>query len=103
MINLVLKNIKEVPTEIERDELKKLSEELLDYLDQRFKKYPKNLELEVIVNKSGKISSISASINLMSKKILLAEEDKYVVLAARRLFPKFKSAVLKQHELERQV
>ncbi len=101
MVNLVLKNLKEIPSDFERDLVEKQAEKLRAYLDKRFAKYSKNLELEIIVNKSAATTLISASLDLKSKKVVMAEEDKIPVKAATTLFDKFKKAVIRQYEHEK--
>ena len=100
MVKLVIKNLKEVE-ETFRDEIKKICEEKLEYYQNLFKKYDKDLTLEVIFNKSERTHSVSASLDMKSKKVLVAEEDKEVMKAFIRLCNEFKKVVKRQYELER--
>ncbi len=100
MVNLILKNIKEVEEDF-RDEVKKICEEKSEYFKELLKKYDKDLVLEVIFDHSSSLYKVSASLNLKSKKMLLTEENKDVVAAVTRLFAEFKKAVKRQYELER--
>ena len=100
MIQLITKNVKEIDAEF-RNEFEKICEEKSEFYQDLFKKYDKDLTLEVIVNKSSKTYTVSASLNLISKKVLLAKEDKDVLKATRALFSEFKKAVKRQYELER--
>jgi len=100
MVKLVIKNLKEVEESL-RKEFEEICQEKLDFYQNLFKKYDKDLLLEIIVNKSAKTYTVSASIDLKSKKVLLAEEDKEVLKALNRLMKEFKKAVKRQYELER--
>ncbi len=100
MVTLKVKNIKEAEEQV-RDEIMNKCEEKLPFFEDLFKKYDKDLVLEVIIDKSSALYKISASINLKSKKVLLAEEDKDAVKVLTKLFSEFKKVVKKQYELER--
>ncbi len=100
MVNLILKNLKEVDEPL-RKEAEEVCQEKLEFYQNLFKKYDKDLTLEVIFNKSAKTYTVSASIDLKSKKVLIAEENKDVLKALRNLFSEFKKAVKRQYELER--
>ncbi len=100
MIKLELKNIKEID-EDNRELVKKICEEKFEYFNDLFKRYGKNLKLEVIFKKTTKVFTATASLNLKSKKMLLVEEGKDAELVVIGLFSKFKKAVKKQYELER--
>jgi ribosome-associated translation inhibitor RaiA len=100
MVTLVIKNLKEVEEPF-RAEVESYCEEKLDFYQNLFKKYDKDLTLEVIINKSAKTYVVSASIDLKSKKVLVAEEDKDILKAIHKLFDEFKKTVKKQYELER--
>ncbi len=100
MVTLLIKNIKEVE-ESARESVETLCNEKAAYYNDLFKKYDKELTLEVIFNRSSSVYTISASINLKSKKVLLAEEGKDVLKSTTRLFNEFKKAVKRQYELER--
>lgn len=100
MIDLKLKNLKEVAEEF-RNEVEQICDEKSGYFRELFKKYDKDLILEVIFDHSSATYKVSASINLKSKKVLLAEEGKDIVPVVTKLFNEFKKAVKKQYELER--
>ncbi len=100
MTKLILKNVNEVEKNL-RDEVQKICEEKSEYYKELFKKYDKDLTLEVIFDYSSSLYKVSASINLKSKKILLAEEGKDVKKILAGLFSEFKKVVKKQYELER--
>ncbi len=100
MIDLKLKNLKEVEEQF-RNEVEQVCEEKTEYFRELFKKYDKDLILEVIFDHSSATYKVSASINLKSKKVLLAEEGKDIVPVVTKLFNEFKKVVKKQYELER--
>jgi ribosome-associated translation inhibitor RaiA len=100
MTNLIVKNLKEVDADLHK-EITSIIEEKKAFFDDLFKKYDKNLTFEVIFDHSSDLYKVTASIDLMSKKILSIEEDKDVLKAVRTLMSKFKTAVKKQYELER--
>ncbi len=100
MVTLILKNLKEVE-EIFHSEIETICKEKKDYYNELFKKYDKDLTLEVIYNKSSALYKVSASLDLKSKKVLVAEEDKNPVKALNKVFSNLKKAVKKQYELER--
>ncbi len=100
MIDLKLKNLKEVEEQF-RNEVEQICEEKTEYFRELFKKYDKDLILEVIFDHSSATYKVSASINLKSKKVLLAEEGKDIVPVVTKLFNEFKKVVKKQYELER--
>lgn len=100
MVNLILKNLKEVDLTF-RKEIEEICQEKLNFYQNLFKKYDKDLTLEVIFNKSAKTYTVSASIDLKSKKVLAAKEDKDVLKALRQLCAEFKKMVKHQYEMER--
>ncbi len=100
MVQLIIKNLKEVE-ENYRNEVENIINEKVEFYQNLFKKYDKNLTLEVIFNKSASTYTVSASIDLKSKKVLSAQEDKDILKATRALFNDFKKAVKRQYELER--
>ncbi len=101
MVTLVIKNLKEIEEEF-RGEVEKLCEEKSEFFKELFKKYDKDMTLEVIFDhSSSKLYKVSASLNLKSKKVLIAEEDKDALKAVTKLFNEFKKAVKRQYELER--
>ncbi len=101
MIQLIIKNLKEVETESQQTKIRELAEHLQQKLEPRFKRYSKELTLEIIVNKSSATYQISAAIDMKSKKLLQAEEGKDPVLTAKKLFDDFFKQVTRQIELER--
>ena len=100
MVQLIIKNIKEVEENI-REEVENIIKSKVDFYNDLFKKYDKPLTLEVIFNKSAAVYTVSASIDLKSKKVLLAEENTDAVKAVTELFNEFKKVVKRQYELER--
>jgi ribosome-associated translation inhibitor RaiA len=100
MVKLLIKNLKEVE-EAARQQAEELVRSKVEFYENLFKKYDKDLTLEVIFDKSSSLYKVSASIDLKSKKVLLAEENKEVLKAVTTLFNEFKKAVKRQYELER--
>ncbi len=100
MVKLIIKNLKEVELPF-RKEIEEICNEKVEFYQNLFKKYDKDLTLEVIFNKSAKTYLVSAAIDLKSKKVLVAEEHKDVLKALNRLCSEFKKAVKRQYELER--
>ncbi len=100
VITLSIKNIKEIEEPLQ-GEIIGLCEEKHQYFNELFKKYSKNLAFEIIFNKSSAVYKVSASLNLKSKKVVLAEEHKKAITAVNKLLANFKKAVKKQYELER--
>ena len=100
MVKLIIKNLKEVD-EAARKQAEELIKSKVGFYEQLFKKYDKDLTLEVIFDNSSSLAKVSASIDLKSKKVLLAEEDKAILKAVTTLFNEFKKAVKRQYELER--
>jgi predicted RNA-binding protein Jag len=100
MVNLIIKNLKEIEESI-RNEAEQLINSKTEFYQELFKKYDKDLKIEVIINKSASTYTISASIDLKSKKVLLAEEGKDAIQVITRLFNDFKKTVKRQYELER--
>ena len=100
MIELKLKNLKEVEEKF-RKEVENLCEEKSKYFRELLKKYDKDLVLEVIFDHSSALYKVSASINLKSKKVLVAEEGGEIIPVVTRLFNEFKKVVKRQYELER--
>jgi ribosome-associated translation inhibitor RaiA len=100
MVNLVIKNLKEVEENLQ-GEVKNLCDEKAKFFEELLKKYEKDLTLEVIFDHSSAVYKVSVSLDLKSKKLLIAEEDSDVVKAVTALFASFKKVVKKQYELER--
>ena len=100
MVTLAIKNLKEVAEDVQ-EQVKLICEEKVAFYNELFKKYDKDLTIEVVFDHSSSLYKVSASINLKSKKILVVKEHKDVVKAVTELFADFKKAVKRQHELER--
>jgi len=100
MVTLEIKNIKEVEDNLVED-VKALCSDKLEFYNNLFKNYNKDLDLIVIIDKSSALYKTSASLNMESKKILLVKENKDVLKALRALFADFKKTVKKQYELEK--
>ncbi len=101
MVKLALKNIKEIEEEY-RSEIKKLCDEKGKYFDELFKKYEKNLTLEIhFDHTSTKLYKVTATINLKSKKVSVREEGDDIKKVVTKLFSEFKKTVKKQYELEK--
>jgi predicted RNA-binding protein Jag len=100
MINYVIKNLKEVEENLQED-VKKLFESKQEYYNELFKKYDKDMTMELIIDYSSSVYKASLSLNMKSKKMLMAEEGKDVLKVLTALFSNFKKAVKRQYELER--
>ncbi len=100
MIKLVIKNIKEVELPY-RQQVEEIITEKYNFFKNLFKKYDKDLTVEVIFNRSSITYTVSASIDLKSKKVLVAEENRDPIRAVTKLMNEFKKAVKRQYELER--
>jgi ribosome-associated translation inhibitor RaiA len=100
MVELIIKNINEVEKEFHK-ELEELCHEKSGFFKELFKKYDKEMTLEVIFDHSSAVYKVSASLNLKSKKVLVVEESKDVIKAATAVFNALKKAVKRQYELER--
>jgi ribosome-associated translation inhibitor RaiA len=100
MVKLIIKNINEVEKEFHSG-LESLCHEKSEFFKELFKKYDKDMVLEVIFDHSSALYKVSASLNLKSKKVLVAEEDKDVMKAATAVFNALKKSVKRQYELER--
>ncbi len=101
MVKLALKNVSEIEDEMNKHRFVEICEEKKNYIEEVFKNYDKDLVFEIILDKSGKTYKISASLNLKSKKLLVAEEDHDLFKAFDRLFNEFKKLMKRQKELER--
>ncbi len=101
MVQLIIKNLKEVETETQRGQIREMAEEMQAKLETRFKRYGKDLTFEIIVNKSSATYLISAALNMKSKKVLQAEEGKDPILTAKKLLDEFFKQTARQIELER--
>lgn len=100
MVNIKLKNLKEVEKEF-RNEVEQICEEKTEYFKELFKKYDKDLTIELIFDHSSLTYKVSASINLKSKKLLVVEEGKNIIPVVTKLLNEFKKTVKKHYELER--
>ncbi|HHH53477.1 MAG TPA: hypothetical protein ENK91_07445 [Bacteroidetes bacterium] len=99
MIDLKIKNISEIDEKY-HPEIYDFCENKIKYFNELFKKYSKNLTMEIIFDHSSSLYKISAGIDLKSKKIISAEEGKDIMPTLDLLCNKFKKAVKKQHDLE---
>ena len=100
MVKLVLKNISEIEKEY-HSEIKEYCENKMPYFNDLFKKYDKDLILEITFNKAANLYKTAATINLKSKNVLIVREDKDMMKALTDLFSDFKKAVKRQYELEK--
>jgi ribosome-associated translation inhibitor RaiA len=101
MVNIELRNLKEVEEQY-RAQVEKLIEDKFSFYEDLFKKYDKDLLIEIIFDhSSSKLYQVSATINLKSKNVQVKEEDKDVLTAVTKLASEFKKAVTKQYELEK--
>ncbi len=101
MVKLSLKKIKDVEEKF-REPVEKICDEKIKYFEDLFKKYEKDLLLEVhFDHSSSKLYKVKVSINLKSKKVSVSEEGSDIKKVITKLFSEFKKAVKKQYELER--
>ncbi len=100
MLELIIKNRKEIENELE-NEVVQICESKKGYFSELFKKYNKKLKLEIIFNKTANNYKVSISLNLKSKKLLLAKEGKDIVKLVNSLFSDFKKMAKRQYELEK--
>jgi len=100
MVELVKKNISDVEIVFHK-EIDRICSTKMDFFNNLFKKYDKDMIVEIIFDKSSSLYKVSASINMKSKKVLVVEEDKDVIKAVSRLCQEFKKAVKRQYELEK--
>jgi len=100
MIEYKIKNIKEID-----EGFQPMVEDLFNlkqsYYNELFKNYDKEMTMELILDHSSKVYKASISLNMKSKKVLLAEEGTDLMQTLNTLFSHFKKAVKKRHELER--
>ncbi|RMG25860.1 MAG: hypothetical protein D6730_10090 [Bacteroidetes bacterium] len=101
MVKLNVKNLKEIDEAPAREKLTEWAEKEQQFLERLFKNYGKELTFEIIINKSSATYTVSASLNMRSKTLLMAEEDRDVLTAAHKLFDLFRQEAKKQKELER--
>jgi predicted RNA-binding protein Jag len=100
MIKFIIKNIKEVEADLQA-EVRKYFEEKQGFYAELFKNYDKEMTMELIIDHSSAVYKASVSLNMKSKKMLLAKEGKDLMGVLTSLFASFKNAVRKQYELER--
>ncbi len=100
MVELIIKNLNEVEEPF-HPEIERLAREKSKFFKELFKKYDKDMVLEVIFDHSSAVYKVTASLNLKSKKVLVVEEGKDVVVATTNAFNALKKAVKKQYELEK--
>jgi len=96
----VIKNLKEVELPY-KQQVEEIILDKFDFFQNLFKKYDKDLTMEVIFNRSSSTYKVSASLDLKSKKVLVAEENKDPIRAVSKLLKEFKKVVKRQYELER--
>ncbi len=100
MVELIIKNINEVEEPFHK-ELERVAHEKTKFFRELFKKYDKDMVLEVIFDHSSALYKVTASLNMKSKKVLVVEEEKDVVKALNNVLNALKKAVKRQYELER--
>ncbi len=100
MVELKVKNTSELDKKF-HIEIEEFCNHKVEYFNELFKNYSKNLTLEVIFDHSSALYKISAAIDLKSKKVLSVEEGKELMHTLDTLCNKFKKAVKKQYELEK--
>jgi len=100
MVTLTIKNIKDVEDKF-HDEINTICEEKREYFNELFKKYEKDLNLEVIFDKSSAVYKVSSSLNLKSKKLLTVEEDKEPIKPLTKILSDLKKVAKKQYDLEK--
>ncbi len=101
MVNLIIKNEKEIESAY-REQFKEICVKKSAFYEKLFKRYSKNLTLEVIVNKSSDTYLLSISIDLKSKKILVAHEDRDIIKLTHFVWDEFKNAVTHHYEKEKE-
>ncbi len=100
MVQLIIKNIKEVD-ELLRSEILDMANKKVEYFNSLFKNYNKEMKMELIFNHTSSVNTVSISLNMKSKKLLLVKEGKDLIKLVRELFADFRKMVNKQYELER--
>ncbi len=99
MLRIEIKNFNEIEKPY-IDEIRRIIKHRQEYYENLFKKYDKDLILDITFNKD-KEYRVSIGINLKSKDILIVETDRDPVAALRRAFAEFKKAVKRQIAHER--
>jgi ribosome-associated translation inhibitor RaiA len=100
MVNLIVKDIKNVPENF-RKPIEELLNEKREYFSNYFKKYDKPLTMEVIFKQTSSLFTVSVSLNMKSKKILSVEEGNEILKVVHKLFAGFRKTVKRQYELEK--
>ena len=100
LANVGMKNREKIANELE-NEVVQICVSKKEYFSELFKKYNKQLKLEVIFNKTAGNYKVSISLNLKSKKLLLAKEGKNIIKLTNSLFSDFKKMAKRQYELEK--
>ncbi len=101
MVKLEIRNIKEIEEQF-REEVEQKCNEKSEFFKELFKKYDKDLLIEVIFDhSSAKLYKVEITINLKSKRVTIYEENKDPLALVTKAFNEFKKAVKKQYELER--
>jgi DNA-directed RNA polymerase specialized sigma24 family protein len=96
---LEIRNINEIE-EVYLPEIRKIIKQKQDYYENLFKKYTKDLILEIDFNKD-KQYRVNLSLNMISKTVSVTELHNDPVEALRKAFAEFKKAVKKQIAHER--
>ena len=99
MLRIEIRNFNELE-EPYVDEVRKMIKTRQEYYENLFKKYDKDLIIDITFNKD-KEYRVSIGINMKSKDILIVETDRDPVAALRRAFAEFKKAVKRQIAHER--
>ena len=100
MITFKIKNLKEIEAEFQ-PMVEDLFNSKQSYYTELFKNYDKDMVMELILDHSSKVYKASLSLNMKSKKVLLAEEGNDLMKTVNALFSNFKKTVKKRYELER--
>jgi ribosome-associated translation inhibitor RaiA len=102
MVELVIKNLKEVEEQY-HDRIERVCKKKVTFFERLYKRYDKDLVLEVIFDHSASTYKVSASLDMKSKKVLLAKEDKDPLKAVIHLLDEFKKVVKRQYDHERKL
>lgn len=102
MVELVVKNLKEVEEQY-HDRIERVCKKKVTFFERLFKRYDKDLVLEIIFDHSASTYKVSASLDMKSKKVLLAKEDKDPLKAVIHLLDEFKKVVMRQYDHERKL
>ncbi|NPA42852.1 MAG: hypothetical protein GXO27_02345 [Chlorobi bacterium] len=99
MVTLEIRNLNEVE-DVYLGEIRRIIKHKKEYYENLFKKYSKNIVIEIEFNKE-RLYRVNISTNLISKTVSVTELDRDPVEALRRAFAEFKKAVKRQIALER--